>query len=195
MLIREKASKAKGVLRLLYLHSYHVKHLAWDLAYGGCSINGSLSLSSKDEWWWSSRMNTGPSVRRLYINPVLGRTYNLLVFCFLSDYKKGRASLVVQTVKSLPSMLQTRIQSPAWENPLEKGMATHSSILAQRIPWREESGRLQSMGLQRVKHDWATNTLLFSFHTKRKHINSDHLGMGWGGLGEGNGLQRSTGKL
>ena len=44
MLIREKASKVKGVLRLLYLHSYHIKHLAWDLAYGGCSVNGSLSF-------------------------------------------------------------------------------------------------------------------------------------------------------
>ena len=90
MLIREKASRAKGVCRLRYLHSYHIKHLAWDLAYGGCSIYGSLSLSAKDELWWSSRMNTGPSVRSLYINPVIGRTYYLLVFGFLSDYKKRK---------------------------------------------------------------------------------------------------------
>ena len=46
-----------------------------------------------------------------------------------------------------------------WEDPLEKGMATHSSILAWRIPWTEEPGGLQSMGLQRVGHDWVTNTL------------------------------------
>ena len=44
MLIREKASKEKGVLRLPYLHSYHIKHLAWDLACGGCSVNGPLSF-------------------------------------------------------------------------------------------------------------------------------------------------------
>ena len=68
-------------------------------------------------------MNTGPSVRRLYINPVLGRTYNLLVFCFLSDYKKGRASLVAQTVKSLPTMQETWVQSLGWEDTLEKEMA------------------------------------------------------------------------
>ena len=47
--------------------------------------------------------------------------------------------------------------SLGWEDPLEKEMVTHSSILAWRIPWTEEPGRLQSMGLQRVGHDWATN--------------------------------------
>ena len=47
---------------------------------------------------------------------------------------------------------------PGWEDPLEKGMATHSSILAWRIPWTEESGRLQSMGSQRVGYNWATFT-------------------------------------
>ena len=47
-----------------------------------------------------------------------------------------------------------------WEDPLEKGMATHSSILACRIPWIEEPGGLQFMGLQRVRHDWGTNTFI-----------------------------------
>ena len=47
---------------------------------------------------------------------------------------------------------------PGSEGPLEKGMATHSSILAWRIPWTEEAGRLRSMGLQRVGHDWVTHT-------------------------------------
>ena len=46
-----------------------------------------------------------------------------------------------------------RVRSLGWEDPLEKGMATHSSILAQRIPWTEEAGGLQSIGLQRVRHD------------------------------------------
>ena len=54
-------------------------------------------------------------------------------------------------------MRESWVQSLDWEDPLEKGMVTHSSILAWRIPWMEESGTLQSMGLQRVRHDWATN--------------------------------------
>ena len=52
---------------------------------------------------------------------------------------------------------------PGREDPLEKGMATHSSILAWTIPWTEELGGLQSMGSQRVRHDWATNTFTFHF--------------------------------
>ena len=56
-------------------------------------------------------------------------------------------------------MLQAQVQSLGWEDPLEKGLATHSSILAWRIPWTEEPGRIQSLGSQRVGHNWATNTL------------------------------------
>ena len=56
-------------------------------------------------------------------------------------------------VRDLPAMWETWVQSPSWEGPLEKGMATHSSILIWEIPWTEEPGRLQSMGLQRVGHD------------------------------------------
>ena len=56
-------------------------------------------------------------------------------------------------VKNLPAMWVTWVQSLSWEDPLEKGMATHSSILAWRIPWPEEPGRLQSMESQRVDHD------------------------------------------
>ena len=63
------------------------------------------------------------------------------------------ASLVAQTVKNLPAMLETQVRSLGQEDPLEKGMATHSSIFAWRIPWREEPGGLQSMGPQRVGHD------------------------------------------
>ena len=62
------------------------------------------------------------------------------------------ASLVAQTVKNLPAMQETRVQSLGQEDPLEKGMATLSSILARRIPWTEDPGGLQSMGLQRVRH-------------------------------------------
>ena len=55
-------------------------------------------------------------------------------------------SLVAQMVKNLPAVRETQVQSVGQDDPLEKGMATHSSILAWRIPWREESGRLWSMG-------------------------------------------------
>ena len=64
------------------------------------------------------------------------------------------ASLVAQTVKNLPAMRETWVQSLVWENPLEKGMETHSSTLAWRIPWTEEPGGLQSMRSQRVWHSW-----------------------------------------
>ena len=62
-------------------------------------------------------------------------------------------SLVAQTVKNLSAMWETQVQSLGLEVPLEKEMATHSSILAWKIPWMEEPSRLQSMGLQRVRHD------------------------------------------
>ena len=71
-----------------------------------------------------------------------------------------RASLVAQMVKSLPTVQGTCIQSMGQEDPLEKEMATHSSILAWKILWSEEPSRLQSMALQRVGHDRATNTWL-----------------------------------
>ena len=60
---------------------------------------------------------------------------------------------MVQTVKNLPAMQETWVQSLGQEDPLEKGMATHSSILVWRIPWTEEPDRLQFMGSQRVGHD------------------------------------------
>ena len=63
------------------------------------------------------------------------------------------ASLVAQMVKNLAVMQETHVGSLGWEEPLEKGMAIHSSILVWRIPGTEEPGRLQSMGSQRVRHD------------------------------------------
>ena len=64
--------------------------------------------------------------------------------------------LVAQMVKKLPAMKETGVRFLGQEDPLEKGTATHSSIPAWRILWTEEPGRLQSMGLQRVGHDWGT---------------------------------------
>ena len=63
------------------------------------------------------------------------------------------ASVVAQRIKHLPAMQETRVRFLGWEDPLEKEMATHSSILAWRIPWTEEPGGLQSTGSQRVGHD------------------------------------------
>ena len=77
---------------------------------------------------------------------------------------ENRASLVAQMVKRLPAMRETRVQSLGWEDPLEKEMATHSSILAWKISWMEP-GRLQSMGSQRVRHQLTDFT---SLHFKRK---------------------------
>ena len=68
---------------------------------------------------------------------------------------------MAQMVKNLPVMQETQIQSLGQEDPLEKGMATHSCILAWRIPWSEEPGGLQSMGSQGVRHDLATNAFTF----------------------------------
>ena len=66
---------------------------------------------------------------------------------------------VARTVKNLLAMQETQVQSQGWADFLEKGMTTHSGILAWRSPWIEEPGRLRSMGFQRVRHDWVTNTL------------------------------------
>ena len=60
---------------------------------------------------------------------------------------------MAQVVKNLPAMQETQVRSLGWEDPLEKGTATHSSILAWRIPWTEEPGGLQSIGSQGVGHD------------------------------------------
>ena len=70
---------------------------------------------------------------------------------------KKQAFPVAQRLKRLPAMRETWVQSLGWEDPLEKEMATHSSILAWRILWTEELGGLQSTGLQRVGHNWATS--------------------------------------
>ena len=68
-------------------------------------------------------------------------------------------SLVVQLVENGPVMQETLVWYLCWEDSLEKGMATHSSILAWKIPWTEEPGGLQSMGSQRVRHEWAAKPL------------------------------------
>ena len=73
------------------------------------------------------------------------------------------------TVKNPPALQEMQIQSLGWEDPLEKEMATHSTILAWEIPWTEEPGGLQSMGLQRAGHDWATKQEQQTFMKSMNH--------------------------
>ena len=86
----------------------------------------------------------------------------------------GFTYVVAQMVKKLPAMQGTQVRSLGQEDPLEKEMAIHCSILAWKIPCREEPRRLQSMGSQRVRHDWATNTFTPIFMLKKKRIHSFH---------------------
>ena len=71
----------------------------------------------------------------------------------INQVRRLRASLVAQSVKNLPAVQETRVPFLGGEDPLEKEMVTHSSILASKISWTEEPGGLQSMGSQRVGHD------------------------------------------
>ena len=82
--------------------------------------------------------------------------------CILHMLFLWLSSLVTQMVKNLSAMQETPVWSLGREDPLEKKMATHSSILVWRIPWTEDPGGLQLMGSQRVGHDWATNTFTSS---------------------------------
>jgi len=79
------------------------------------------------------------------------------IIIYSSSITSLLASLVAQTVKCQPAMWETWVQSLGQEDTLEKEMATHSSTLAWKIPWTGEPGGLQSMGWQRVGHDWATS--------------------------------------
>ena len=88
---------------------------------------------------------------------------------FFDCWLYSDTSLVAQTVKHLPTMQEAWVQSLGQEDLLEKEMATYSSILAWKIPWMEEPGRLQSRGSQRVGHDWATSfslNLSFTFQDR-----------------------------
>ena len=99
----------------------------------------------------------------IFFNVVLDTNLFFLFVCFYFTYGYP---LVAQTVKNLPAVQETQVQSLCWDDPLEKGMAIHSSILAWRIPWTEEPSGLQSMGSQRVGYNWGTTTtdgyLIFS---------------------------------
>ena len=101
-------------------------------------------------------------------------TFCSLPYYLFSLMSSAWASLVTQMVKNLPAMQETWVRSLGWDDSLEEGMATHSSILAWEIPQTEEPGRLPSMGSQRVGHSWVINTFTFHFqcylHTLQKCI-------------------------
>ena len=84
--------------------------------------------------------------------------FKILILFFMWLFVYLWASLVAQTVSSLPIIQETRVWSLAREDPLEKEMATHFNILPWKIPWAKEPCGLQSMGLHRVGHNWVTNT-------------------------------------
>ena len=106
------------------------------------------------------------------------------------------ASLVAQMVKRLPEMREMQVGSQGWEDVLEKEMATHSSILAWKIPWMEEPCRLQSMGSQRAGHDWATSLSLLLSSLKGFPGGSagKESACNAGDLGSVPGLERSPGE-
>ena len=105
-----------------------------------------------DEWikrvWCIYTMEYYSAINRNTFESVLTRWMNLepIIQSEVSLKEKDKYSLVAETVKRLSTMRETRVRSLGWEDPLEKEMAIHSRTIAWKIPWREEPGRLQSMG-------------------------------------------------
>ena len=98
---------------------------------------------------------------RLYRNFATKDRYCEHQEMIVKNARYSTPSSVPQMVKNLPATRETQVWSLGWEDPLEEGMATRSSILAWRIPWTQEPGGLQSTGSQRVGHDRGTNTFTF----------------------------------
>ena len=132
------------------LWSWYKALFLWD------PINSYLSLCSREELPWSAQgflNSAGKSPESSQPSSAWKKTWP--PFCL--SLKLLVASWVAQTVKCLPAMQETRVRFLGREDPLEKEVAIHSSTLAWKIPWMEEPDRLQSMGSQRVGHDWATS--------------------------------------
>ena len=111
-------------------------------------VSCAFGITSK-KWLWNTKSQR--------FTPMLSyKSFIILAFTFDPIWGNFHI-LVAQTVKRLPTMWETWVQFLDWKDLLEKEMATHSSILAWKIPWMEEPGRLQSMGWQRVEHNWATS--------------------------------------
>ena len=89
----------------------------------------------------------------VYLLPYLDHVNETCTTRLALDQQRAWTSVVAQMVKNPPAMQETWLQALGWEDPLEEDMATHSSILAWRIPWTEGPGGLQSLGSQRVRND------------------------------------------
>ena len=87
------------------------------------------------------------------MSPLVWRINGIIEYLSFCDWLISWASLVAQTVKNLPAMQKTQVPSLGWEDPLEEGMATHSSILAWRIPWTEEPGGYSPWGCKESGRD------------------------------------------
>ena len=123
--------------------------------------------------------------------PVLYSRFSLVIY-----YSIYGASLLAQLVKNLPAVQETWVWSQGREDSLEKEVGSHSSTLAWKIPWTEEPGGLQSMGSQRVRHDWMTNTFTFTLHSVfglPQWFNGKESTCNAGDVGSIPGLERSSG--
>ena len=130
-----------------FIFSYHCDQvwfqsswMSWDLF---CDLTCELS-------WRMFHVH----LTRIYILLILDGLFNISIkFIWCRVLIRS-----TQTVKNLPSGQEVQVQSLGWEDTLEKGMATHSSILAWRTPWTEQPGRLESTGSQQVGQNWTTKT-------------------------------------
>ena len=114
----------------------------------------------------SPKENRGNTAKDVFVITIPLVTHLFLLCLETPCFLLHGASLVAQTVKRLPAMRETQVRFLGREDPLEKEMAIHSRTLAWKIPWTEEPDRLQSMGSQRVGHDWATSLLLLGSSTE-----------------------------
>ena len=143
-----------------------VLHIKWPVYW-----NFSFSISPSNEYselisfridWF----NLAPVQRTLKSHLQHHSSKTSILWClafFMVQLSYPWASLVAQMVKNLPAVRETWGPPLGWEDPLEKGTATHSSNLAWKIPWTEKPGMLQSMGSERVGHDWVTFIFTFSY--------------------------------
>ena len=138
------------------------------LSWWFCSCTDLLTVTVNPAPSWASILNTLPPKSLSWfcnyglppLSVISPWYFGICLYCFITQQCLTR---VAQRLKRLPGMRETQVRSLGREDPLEKEMATHSSTLAWRIPWREEPGRLQSMGSQRVRHDWATSLYFTSY--------------------------------
>ena len=131
----------KKYRNLIYLISVFIRHASFMCIHVTSVNNDSLSL----------KLVTIQSPIHTFSNYLLLSVYG--------------TSPVAEMVKNLPATWGTWVKSLGWEDPLEEGMATHSSILAWRIPWTEGPGGLQSIGSPRVRHDWSDLACMHLWYT------------------------------